>query len=128
MVIVTDDKGNVTKYHRYAGTSIFSSLYSTFMYATYEGICEISDAEKEAFIASGSSDVKVTFTTKVSPDENGKGIEYVYDTYQYSERRSYITLNGKGDFFVMRTFIDKIVDSSKQLFNNVRVDSADRYN
>ena len=128
LVTVTDDKGNVTKYHRYAGTSIFSSFYATFMYATYEGICEISDEQKDAFIAEGNSDCKVTFTTKLSPDENGKCIEYVYDTYQYSERRSYITLNDKGDFFVMRTFIDKIVDSSKQVFNNVRVDSSNRYN
>ena len=128
MVTVTDEKGNVTRYHRYAGTSIFSGFYATFMYATYEGICEIPEEQKEAFVSSGKSDCKVTFTTKLSPDENGKCLEYVYDTYRYSERRSYITLNGKGDFFVMRTFMDKIVDSSKLVFNNVRVDSADRYN
>lgn len=128
LVTVTDENGNVTKYHRFAGTSIFSSFYATFMYATYEGICEIPEEQKQAFVESGNSNCKVTFTTKLSPDENGKGIEYVYDTYQYSERRSYITLNGKGDFFVMRTFIDKIVDSSKQVFNNVLVDSSNRYN
>ena len=128
LITVTDEAGNVTRYRRIAGTSIFSSFYATFMYATYEGICEIPEEDKEAFVASGKGDVRVTFTTKLSPDENGSCLEYVYDTYQYSERRSYITLNGKGDFFVMRTFIDKIVDSSKQLFNNVMVDSSDRYN
>lgn len=128
LVTVTDENGNVTKYHRFAGTSVFSSFYSTFLFATYEGICEIPDEDKIAFVESGNSDCKVTFNTKLSRDENGKCIQYVYDTYQYSERRSYITLNGKGDFFVMRNFIDKIVDSSKQVFNNVRVDSSNRYN
>ena len=128
MVTVTDDKGNVTKYHRYAGTSIFSSFYATFMYATYEGICEIPDEQKEALVEEDKWNFKATFTTKLTPDENGKCLEQVFKTYQYSERRSYITLNDKGNFFMMRTFIDKIVDSSKQVFNNVRVDSSNRYN
>lgn len=128
LVEVTDSNGNVTKYHRFASTSIFSSFYASFMYATYEGICEIPEEQKEAFRTEDKWNARITITTKLSPDENGKCIEYVYKTYQYSERRAYITLNGKGDFFVVRTFLDKIVDSSKQVFDNVLVDSSDRYN
>ena len=128
VVTVTDDKGNVTRYYRYASTSIFSNFYASFMYATYEGICELPEEEKEAFREEDNWNAKITITTKLSRDDNGKCLEYVYKTYQYSERRAYITLNDKGDFFVVRTFIDKIVDSSKQVFNNVLVDSSDRYN
>jgi hypothetical protein len=128
LVTVTDDKGNVTKYHRFASTSLFSSFYASFMYATYEGICEIPKEDKENFIKEDKWSSKISIKTKLNRDENGNCTEYVYKTYQYSERRAYITLNDKGDFFVVRTFIDKIVDSSKQVFNNVMVDSSDRYN
>ena len=127
-VIVTDENGNVTRYLRYAGTSVISNFYATFMWASYEGICEIPDEQKEAFIADDNAwNFKVTFDTKLNTDENGKGLQYVFKTYQYSERRSYITLNDKGDFFVLRTFIDKIVDSSKKVFDNVLIDASNRY-
>ena len=128
VITVTDENGNVTRFLRYAGTSVFSNFYATFLWAGYEGICELPEDQKEAYESGAiAPDFKVTIKTKLTPDKNGNGVKFVFQTYQYSERRSFITVNGKGDFFVMRTFIDKIINSSKLIFDNVLIDSSNRY-
>ena len=122
MVVVKDDKGNETRYLRYTGTQPFSSFYSSLLWASYEGFCDISEAEKKAYRESDDStcQMKLTIDTKV-------GKQYVYRTYQYSERRAYITANGEGDFFVMRSFIDKIINASKTIFDGNNIDPKDKY-
>ena len=127
MVTVTDENGNVTRYLRYAGTSVFSSFYSVFVYASYEGVCDLPKEDQQAFVEGDAWDFNLTIDTKLSRDENGKGVSYVYKTFKYSERRSFITMNGKGDFFVLTSFINKIVDSSKKVFDNVIIDPAGKY-
>ncbi len=122
MVVVTDEKGNVTRYLRYTGTQPFSSFYSSLLWASYEGFCDIPEADKKAFRESDDStcQMKLTINTKI-------GTQYVYRTYQYSERRAYITANGEGDFFVMRSFIDKIINASKTIFEGNNIDPKDKY-
>ena len=127
MVTVTDEKGNVTRYLRYAGTSVFSSFYSVFVYASYEGVCDLPKEDQQAFVEGDAWDFKLTIDTKLSRDENGNGVSYVYKTFKYSERRSFITMNGKGDYFVLTSFINKIVESSKKVFDNVIIDPAGKY-
>ena len=122
MVVVTDEKGNETRYLRYSGSQPFSSFYSSLLWASYEGFCDISEAEKKAYRESDDSacQMKLTIDTKV-------GKQYVYKTYQYSERRAYITVNGEGDFFVMRSFIDKIINASKTILDGTNIDPKDKY-
>ena len=55
------------------------------------------------------------------------GDTYTYRTYQYSERRAYITANGEGDFFVLRSFVDKIINTSKVIFDGTNVVPTDKY-
>lgn len=124
MAIVTDESGKeVARYLRYAGTSVFSGVYSGWLWATYEGICEIPEEQKDAFKASDDSScqAKITVHTKT-------GETLVYRTYQYSERRSYITVNGEGDFFILRSFVDKLIDTAHLVFDNVYVDADSKYN
>ncbi len=128
VVTVTDEKGNVTKYLRYAGTSVFNGFYSTLIYADYEGVCEIPDDQKNELVSSDANcGFTLTIDTKLSPDANGKCEQIVFKTYKYSERRSFITVNGKGEFFVLSSFMDKITNSSKQVFDNVLIDPTNRY-
>lgn len=122
LVLVKDDKGNETRYLRYSGTTPFSNLYSTFLWASYEGYCDISDEQKDAFKASDDSACQMKLTIDVK-----SGDTYTYRTYQYSERRAYITANGEGDFFVLRSFIDKIINTSKVIFDGTNVNPTDKY-
>lgn len=122
MVVVKDESGNETRYLRYTGTQPFSSFYSSLLWASYEGFCDIPEEDKAAYRESDDSacQMKLTIDTKV-------GTQYVYRTYQYSERRAYITSNGEGDFFVLRSFIDKIVNASKTIFDGTNIDPKDKY-
>ena len=122
MVVVTDEKGNQTRYLRYSGTQPFSSFYSSLLWASYEGFCDIPEEQKKEYRESDDStcQMKLTIDTKI-------GKQYLYRTYQYSERRAYITANGEGDFFVMRSFIDKIINASKTIFEGNNIDPKDKY-
>lgn len=122
MVVVTDEKGNETRYLRYSGTTPFSSLYSSFLWASYEGYCDIPEEQKEAFRESDDSACQMKLTIDLLNGDN-----YTYRTYQYSERRAYITANGQGDFFVLRSFIDKIINTSKAVFDGINVEPTDKY-
>jgi len=127
-ITVTDDKGNVTRYLRYAGTSVFSNFYATFLWANYEGVCEeLTEDQMKELRENGVSDFTLTIDTKLGPDKDGEYSQFVFKTYRYSERRSYITVNGHGEFFILRNFVDKIIKSSKDIFDNVLIDSSNRY-
>lgn len=124
MATVKDESGKlVARYLRYAGTSVLSAVYDGWLWATYEGLCEIPEEQKEAFRNSDDSacQVKITVNTKT-------GDHLVYRTYPYSERRSYVTVNGEGDFFMLRSFVDKVIDASKIVFDNIYVDPDSKYN
>ena len=121
-VTVTDETGKETKYLRYSGTTPFSSLYSSFLWASYEGYCDIPEEQKEAFRESDDSTCQMKLTIDLLNGDN-----YTYRTYKYSERRAYITANGEGDFFVLRSFIDKIVNTSKAVFDGINVEPTDKY-
>ncbi len=45
------------------------------------------------------------------------GIEYKYDFYAYSTRRCYFTINGEGEFYVLRDRAEKIVEDAKLLMS-----------
>ena len=121
---VTDESGKVVaKYLRYAGTSVFSGVYSGWLWATYEGVCELPEEQMEAFRKNEDEGCQVKITIKTKTGET-----LVYRSYQYSERRSYVTVNGKGDVFMLRSFIDKVIDTSKLVFDNVYVDPDSKYN
>ena len=122
MVVVVDSEGNETRYLRYAGTSPFSSFYSTLLWASYEGYCDIPDEQKEAFKESDDSACQMKLTIDLLNGDN-----YTYRTYKYSERRAYITANGEGDFFVLRSFVDKIINTSKVIFDGTNIDPTDKY-
>ncbi len=121
-VLVKDENGNETRYWRYTGTTPFSSFYSSLLWASYEGFCDIPEEQKKAFRESDDSEcqVKITIDTKIRR-------QYVFRTYQYSERRAYITSNGEGDFFVLRSFIDKIINTSKIIFDGTDIDPKGKY-
>ena len=94
----------------------------------YSGISVADDTKlRKELRENGVSDFTLTIDTKLGPDKDGEYSQFVFKTYRYSERRSYITVNGHGEFFILRNFVDKIIKSSKDIFDNVLIDSSNRY-
>ena len=53
--------------------------------------------------------------------------ELVYRFYPYTERRSYMTLNGEGQFYVLRSMVDKIIADADRITRDEPVDSTTKY-
>ncbi len=51
------------------------------------------------------------------------GIEYEYSFYNYSTRRCYFTVNGEGEFWVLRDRVEKILSDTKLLMSGGEVTS-----
>ena len=91
-------------------TPQFRNYYWNMLVTSYEGNCSLTKEEMESYKALDDSEAQLVLTVKT---ESGR--ELTYRFYQYSERRSYVTLNGVGEFFVLRTMPDKLVADAKLL-------------
>lgn len=125
----------------------FKQFYAALLYASFEGMADLSEEEKEAFrqlddfdsdAADNPCQLKITV---YGYDLHGNRRDTVYRFYQYTERKSYITieaLNGPdssgsdskiayGNFYVLRSFADKIIEDAKRMANAEEVDSVTKY-
>jgi hypothetical protein len=55
--------------------------------------------------------------------ENNKS-SLVFRFYRYSEGRSYMTINGEGEFFVDASFVEKMLADAKRLEDGILIDST----
>ncbi|MBQ8207571.1 MAG: DUF4340 domain-containing protein, partial [Clostridia bacterium] len=76
----TDNKPDVTN---------FRQFYKTLLYASYEGECGLMESEIETYRGMGDSEAQLILTIHT---ESGRELRYRF--FQYSERRSYVELNG----------------------------------
>lgn len=123
----------------------FKQFYGGVLYASFEGMADLSEEQKAEFrlhddFSTGENGCQLKITVKAS-DAYGNRYDVVYRLYQYSERRSYITIeaispengfdssstNAYGNFFVLRSFADKIIEDAKRMVNAEEIDSATKY-
>lgn len=141
-VLITDKNGHSTKYLRY-GMSVFRKFYQSLLYASLEGDVHdgyygLTDAQIEAYRADADGNADVIITVKTNYDEivklrpelekNPYPSHYVYRYYQYSERHSMITVDGgSGEFYVLRSFTDKIVEDAHRVIRGEAVAPTTKY-
>lgn len=80
----------------------FKKLYIKLLSLSLENYTESKSKDEWA----------MTFTVKTRG-----GVEYVYDFYNYSTRRCYFTINGEGEFYVLRDRVEKILSDTALLMN-----------
>ncbi len=100
----------------------FRQFYKTLLYASYEGECGLMESEIEAFQGMGDSEAQLILTIHT---ESGNELKYRF--FRYSERRSYIELNGEGEFYTLRTMADKILADAKRVQKGEPIGSTDKY-
>ncbi len=91
-------------------TDDFRDYYWNMLVTSYEGNCNLTKEEMDSFKALDDSEAQLVLTVTTETDR-----VLTYRFYQYSERRSYVTLNGIGEFFVLRTMPDKLAADAKLL-------------
>lgn len=99
----------------------FRQLWKILLSTTHDGVCTLTDEEKENLLANEHTLIlETTVKTKA-------GNERVYKFYQYSERRVYYTVNGVGLFYVPRTMIDKTISDIGRLMKGEAIESDARF-
>ncbi|MCQ2427630.1 MAG: DUF4340 domain-containing protein [Clostridia bacterium] len=128
-VTIIDPNGHSETYLRY-GMSIFRKFYQSILYASLEGDVHdgtfgLTDEAIAGFLADPDKDVQTKITIKTTAKEMP---EYVYRYYAYSERRSMITVNGgNGEFYVLRSFTDKLTADAERVMKGEAVDPTSKY-
>lgn len=127
-------------------TDNFKQFYKGLLYASLEGMAELDDSQKESlaslddFSEGGVDNPCQLKITVYAMDLYGNRRDVVYRFYQYSERKSFITIEALespksesesseayGSFYVLRSFADKIIEDAKKMVNEEEVVSITKY-
>jgi len=127
----------------YSAMKNFQQLYGSLLYASLEGMAELSEEEMAAFRALDDSKCQAVITI-YGKDLYGNERNTVYRFYQYTERKSYITIESisydeesgeyvsdsekaYGSFYVLRSYIDKIIADAQRVLDGKEVTSVSKY-
>ncbi|MEE0970021.1 MAG: hypothetical protein U0M06_11680 [Clostridia bacterium] len=100
----------------------FKQFYLTLLYSSYEGECTLMEEEMASYRGKGDSEADLILTIHTV-----SGRELRYRFFRYSERRSYVELNGAGEFYTLRTVPEKILADAKRVQANEPVTSLNKY-
>ena len=101
--------------------NIFRTFYVSMLTASMVGEADLTEAEMAAFRASGDSGADLIIRRKVNVEGTLK--EYVYRFYNYSEGRTYLTINGAGYYYVLHDmFLDKLIGDLGLLLSGETLD------
>ena len=112
----------------------FRQFYKSLLYAsigglTDEGHITLTEEEMAALRADDSKcQLELTLVaediaSQINPDlfkENYKKT-LVYRFYRYSEGKSYLTINGEGEFFVDASFVEKLIADARRVEEGILV-------
>lgn len=132
-----------------SATDNFKQFYKALVYASLEGMAELTEEEMAALAAlddfsvdsDGNDNPCQLKITILAEDFKGNRRDTVYRFYQYTERKSYITIealdssdpstsdskSAYGKFYVLRTFADKIIEDARKVANAEEVTAITKY-
>ena len=133
-VIIHMPTGDTISYLRYE-TELFRRFFQTMLYANLVDSYELTAEEEQTLINDPSKHIlTITLTIKdadksVKNEETGK-VEVVpgeittnvYSFYKVSARKAYITVNGRGGFYVYTSRLEKIINDAMRYFNGQDID------
>lgn len=104
-IVVTADTGVNT--NQPVDTENFRDFYKTILYASMEGLCELTEEEMAEYRKSGTPDLVMTIKSL-------SGREIVYRFYQYTERKAYMTINDQGVFYILNDRVQKLITDAEK--------------
>ena len=124
----------------------FQQFYTGLLFGSFEGICEL-DADELAtlrkldnFGVEGADNPCLMKMTINAKDAKGNEIYLVYRFYRISERKAYVTIEALdsadaesdstkayGSFFVLSSYVEKIVADANRVVSGVEVVANSKY-
>ena len=102
-------------------TDIFRDFYKTILYASMEGLCELSEKEMEELRALPDSEADLVMTIK-----SLSGRELVYRFYQYTERKAYMTINDQGVFYIINDRVQKLITDAGKSVDGIEIEATSK--
>ncbi len=99
--------------------SNFRQFYKTLLTASIADTVPMTEDELAALAKEENLQLALTVVT------DSTTLEYKF--YPYTERRSYLTINGEGEFYVLRSMVDKILADADRVTRDEPVDSDRKY-
>jgi len=94
----------------------FRQFYKTLLSVDMQDYVGMTEEEIKAL--DDKKDLYMTLTI-----ETRAGQKTVYKFYPYSTRRAYYTVNGKGEFYVLRDMATKVITDAEKVMTNTEIDS-----
>ena len=91
----------------------FRQFYKSILTIRLQDYAEVTDIETMTPLA------EMTIT-----DRNGEAVTYRF--YIYSTRRCFYTVNGVGEFYVLRDQVEKLLRDADRILNGLPVDANDK--
>lgn len=113
-LVVWGDHDGVT--NKSVSLTQFSSLYRVLLFSTIEKIADVGEAARDEAIAAGPA-LEIT----VKYDAAGETLTQTYRFYHYNGAYSFVTLNGEGNFFVLRDRVEKIIGDMGLVFTQTAI-------
>ena len=116
----------------------FRKMYQGLLYASVEGMTDLTEQEMAAYRAKPDSECQLKLTIAAT-DPDGTTRYAVYRFYRYTNLKSYMTVelvdspddpgnpqNGQGTFFVLSTFVEKLIADAQRIVNGQEVISTSK--
>lgn len=138
LTYVLDSTTSTGKYKALPAVDNFRKFYQSLLWASIEGGAQgdLSEEQMQAFRDAGDEGAQLVLrihgednAAAANPDhytENNVR-DLVLRFYQYSERRSFMTINGEGEFYVLSSFVEKIISDARRAVEGVEIDSTSKY-
>lgn len=113
-ITAQDSKGE----NKVVDTENYRDFYKTLLYASMEGLCELTEDEM-ADLRKGTPDVTMTVTSL-------SGRELTYRFYRYTERKSYMTINGQGVFYILNDRVQKFITDAEKAVAGTPIEATSK--
>ncbi|MBQ9079628.1 MAG: InlB B-repeat-containing protein [Clostridia bacterium] len=100
--------------------SYFRHFFQTILYASIEGESELSDEQRAELEAKPDSEADLVMSISTE-----KG-DYVFRFFRYSERKTYFTINGTGNYYMISDRVDKIWNDAAKIIAGQDVEATDK--
>jgi len=102
-------------------TTYFRHFFQTILYASADGECNLSDEEMANLRALPDNQAQLVMTIKAET-----GVD-TFKFYRYSERRSYMVINGTGSLYVLSDRVEKIFRDAEKVIAGEDVTATSKY-
>ena len=114
----------------------FRDFYQSLLTASIEGVADLTEEQKQAYRDAGDEGAQLKIIVHAEDEATLRNPEYwtennkkdmVIRFYQYSERRSFMTINGQGEFYVLSSFVEKLMADADRVLNQELIEATSKY-